>query len=174
MVGASAGLASLLGLIEPPSSSRPATLRADAALVLSGDVDYLRVRGAVGLYEVGAVRQILMTGAGIGGDDAASLKAIAVERGVPADVVLLETRSLSTRENLVFAAPIVRAQAWRRVALVTSASHMGRAERVARKALPEIEWVVAPVADAGSGLRRYRQRLLEWAKLAGYLVRGWI
>lgn len=163
----------MLGLIAPPSSARPAGLRADAALVLSGDVDYLRVRGAVALYEVGAVRQILMTGAGVGGDDAVSLKAMAVARGVPADAVLLETRSRSTRENLVLAAPIVRAQGWRRVALVTSASHMGRAERGARKAMPEIEWIVAPVADAGSAMRRYRQRFLEWAKLAGYLVRGW-
>jgi len=142
--------------------------------VLSGDVDYLRVQHAVGLYKAGAAPRLLMTGAGVGGDNASSMKAIAAGMGVPAEAILVETRSTTTRQNLVFAAPIVRAQGWRRVALVTSTSHMARAERAARKAMPEVEWIAVPVEDAGPASRIYRQRLLEWAKLVGYLVRGWI
>jgi len=115
-----------------------------------------------------------MTGSGIGGDDAKALAAEAVKAHVPVEAILLEPVSRTTRENLLFAAPIIRARGWRRIALVTSDSHMARAERVARRVLPEIEWVPAPVADAGPPSRVYRQRLTEWVKLVGYGLRGWL
>jgi uncharacterized SAM-binding protein YcdF (DUF218 family) len=162
-----------LGLLDPPHSPAPGTVRADAALVLSGDVDFLRLRRAAALYAAGEVGALLVTGSGIGGDDAAVLRREAERLGVPPGAIRSEPASRTTRENLAFAAQLVRREGWRRVALVTSASHMGRAERVARRALPEVTWIAVTAADAGPWTRVYRQRLSEWLKLALYRARGW-
>jgi uncharacterized SAM-binding protein YcdF (DUF218 family) len=147
---------------------------ADAALVLSGDVDYLRIRHAAALHSRGHVKLLLVTGAGVGGDSGPELAKQAQLLGVPPGAIVVEERSTTTRENLLNAAPIVRARGWKTVALVTSASHMGRALRAARRAMPEVEWVPVAVADAGPPARIYRSRLGEWVKLAGYAARGWI
>lgn len=163
-----------LGLVDPPHGRAALPLTADGAVVLSGDVDYLRVRHAAALYAAGTFPRILLTGHGVGGDSALEMRSEAVKAGVPEEAIVLELRSTTTRENLTYAAPLVRAQGWRRIALVTSASHMGRAERAARRALPEVEWLPVPVEDAGPARRRCATRLAEWVKLAYYAVRGWI
>jgi uncharacterized SAM-binding protein YcdF (DUF218 family) len=72
------------------------------------------------------------------------------------------------------ALPIIRSAGWKRIALVTNESHMGRAERAARKVLPEVDWVPVPVVDAGPPSRVYRVRLEEWLKLARYALYGWV
>lgn len=162
-----------LGLVDPPHGSAPGALRADAALVLSGDVAFLRLRRAAALYAAGEVGALLVTGAGVGGDDALALRREAERLGVPARAIRVEPASRTTRENLVFAGAILRGEGWRRVALVTSATHMGRAERAARIALPEVVWLAVPSPEPGPWTRIYRQRLAEWVKLAGYRARGW-
>jgi uncharacterized SAM-binding protein YcdF (DUF218 family) len=172
-VAVAAGLAGAASLYAPPFQ-RTSSGRADAALVLSGDVDYLRVRHAAALQTAGLVRFVIVTGSGAGGDSAVELAAQARQLGVEEHAIVREERSQNTRENLVNAAPIIRAHGWRRVTLVTSASHMGRALRVARRVMPELDWVPAPVSDAGPRARIYRTRLGEWAKLAWYGLRGWI
>jgi uncharacterized SAM-binding protein YcdF (DUF218 family) len=163
-----------LAFSDPPHEAEPADVRAPAALVLSGDVDYLRVKRAAEMHLQGRVGVLLLTGAGVGGDSAAGLAVQAQKRGVPREAIVLEERSTTTRENLVGAAAIVRARGWTSVALVTSASHMGRALRVARRAVPEVRWIPVPVPDAGPSARIRKTRLQEWAKLAWYGIRGWI
>lgn len=164
----------VFGISEPPPYASPAAVPiADVALVLSGDVDYLRVARAVALYGEGSVPRLLLTGSGVGGDSAESLKAIAVRLGVPAEVISLETASVTTRENLILVVPQIRSAGWKRVALVTNESHMGRASRAARRVLPEVSWILVPVADPGPRSRIFKVRLQEWAKLAWYAVRGW-
>lgn len=148
-------------------------VQADAALVLSGDVDYLRVKHASALYGGGMVKALLLTGQGVGGDSAWELRKIAVGEGVPAEAIVLETASTTTRQNLVFAAPSVKARGWRRVALVTSQSHLARALAAARKVMPEVEWVPAPVPDAGPPSRARRLAVEEGLKRLWYKVRGW-
>jgi len=171
---AAAAAALVLGLVAPPYGAASAPAPADAALVLSGDVDCLRAAKAAALYRDGRVRFVLVTGAGVGGDSAAVLRQALLRAGVPDAAIVVETRSTTTRENLALAAPLVRGRGWRRLALVTSASHMGRALAVARRALPEVEWLAVPARDAGPAGRRFRQRLAEWGKLAGYWLRGWV
>ena len=169
-----AGAAVALAASHPPrSSAPPAVVAADAALVLSGDVDYLRVNRAAELFRQGAVPVVIITGKGVGGDSAHAMREECLRRGVRADRLVLEPDSTSTRENMLFAAPLVRGRGFRRVALVTSAFHMGRAERAARRVMPEVEWVPVPVKDAGPPSHQRRLRLLEWVKLAWYLARGW-
>jgi uncharacterized SAM-binding protein YcdF (DUF218 family) len=146
-------------------------VQADAAIVLSGDVDYLRVKHAADLIKAGQVKAMLLTGQGVGGDSAEEMRRQAIAAGVPADAILLETASTTTRENLVFAAPLVKEHGWRRIALVTSQSHLARALATARKAMPEVDWVPAPVPDASPPSRA--QRVQEWAKRLWYSARGW-
>jgi uncharacterized SAM-binding protein YcdF (DUF218 family) len=168
------GLATMvaLALVDPPhrSSSRP--IRAEAAIVLSGDVDYLRIGAASSLLTDGEVSWLLLTGKGAGGDSSQVLREVALARQVSSDRILLEGESESTWENLAFAAPFIRARGWKRVALVTSSSHMCRAELVARRILPEVTWVPVPVVDAGPRSRIIKSRLQEWTKLAWYAARG--
>lgn len=169
-----AGAVVALAASHPPrSSAPPAVVDAEAALVLSGDVDYLRVARAAELVRSGAVGVVIITGRGVGGDSAEAMREECLRRGVPPDRVVLEPESTSTRENMLFAAPLVRGRGFHRVALVTSESHMGRAERAARRVMPEVEWVPVVVKDAGPPSRQRRLRLQEWVKLAWYLVRGW-
>jgi uncharacterized SAM-binding protein YcdF (DUF218 family) len=148
--------------------------RIDAALVLSGD-DYHRLERAVALYQEGRVARLVLTGAGVGGDSALAMREFAIEQlGVPAEAILFEARSLSTRENLVFAAELLRQNRLHTVALVTSRSHMGRALLAARRAAPDVAWVAVPVEDVGSPNQVWRTRLQEWFKLAWYWLRGWV
>lgn len=64
---------------------------------------------------------------------AATMKRTLVGEGVPPDMVWLEERSRSTYENAVFAAEILRARHIHRIALVTEAWHMLRADGCFRK-----------------------------------------
>ena len=148
-------------------------VQADAALVLSGDVDYLRVKHASSLYRAQAVKALLLTGRGIGGDSAEEMRREAIAAGVPDGAIVLETASITTRENLAFAAPLVTAHGWRRIALVTSQSHLARALATARKAMPGVEWVPAPAPDAGPPARARRLRAEEALKHLWYKARGW-
>jgi uncharacterized SAM-binding protein YcdF (DUF218 family) len=173
LLGAALMPMALAATVDPPYGASEEPPAADAALVLSGDVDYLRVRRAARLQTTGRVRFLLVTGAGVGGDSGRALADEARRAGVPEDAIVREQRSTTTRENVVNAAAIVRARGWRRVALVTSASHMGRALRAARRAMPEVEWSAVPVADAGPPARVCRARVREWVKLAWYAARGW-
>src|SRR5262249_2137874 len=118
------------------------------------------------------VQFILVTGAGVGGDDARRLAREAIARGADPERILMETASTTTRENLLFVAPIIRGRGWRRVILVTSRLHMPRALHTARAGMPDVEWLALPVPDPAPP--NARQRLVEWRKAAGYALRGWL
>lgn len=94
-----------------------------------------RVLHAVSLQQRG-LAPILITTGGVGdyapaeGEVAAQL---AIRQGVPADKVLIENRSTSTRENLEFAAQICREHGWQSVILVSQPFHLWRASRDAKR-----------------------------------------
>lgn len=163
-----------LAHLDPPHSPQPVKVAADAALVMSGDVGYQRLERAVDLLRGGSVEWLVLTGAGVGGDSADTMREVAAAKGVPTERILTEGRATTTRENLLLTAPILHRHGFSAVALVTNASHMGRAERLARRAVPAIRWIPVPVADPGPRDRILRTRLQEWVKLAWYAARGWI
>ena len=164
--------AALAAVATRSQADPPSVVHADAALVFSGDVDYLRVKHAASLYRSGAVKELLLTGGGVGGDSAEAMRAVAIAEGVPEEAILLERYSTTTRENVQFAAPIVRERGWRRVAVVTSGSHLPRAYATAARALPDVALVAVAVPDAGppGGIRR---ALAERAKFLWYVLQGW-
>ena len=73
------------------------------------------MKHAVQLYKQRRVKAIVLTGAGVGGDSAAAMRDIALLGRVPAEAIVVETESTTTRENLVLAAPLIAARGWTRV-----------------------------------------------------------
>jgi uncharacterized SAM-binding protein YcdF (DUF218 family) len=111
---------------------------ADAAIVL-GAATYRtepspvfeeRLRHAASLYESGRVRYIITTGGLAQGDELAESEAgrdWLVANGVPSDAILIETQSRTTRQNLVFAQPLLAAHGLSSVLVVSDPLHMRRA-----------------------------------------------
>jgi uncharacterized SAM-binding protein YcdF (DUF218 family) len=121
---------------------RSDTTPADAAIVLGAAVDddapspvfEERLRHAAGLFRSGQVTWIVVTG-GVGqGDTLAESEAgrnWLIGAGIPADRVLIETKSRTTKQNLVFAEPLLAEHDIYRVLIVSDPLHMRRAMRMA-------------------------------------------
>jgi len=115
---------------------------ADAAIVLGAAVDdgvpspvfSERLRHAAGLFESGRLKWIVVTG-GVGeGDSLAEAEAgrdWLIDAGIPADRLLIETKSRTTKQNLVFAQPLLAEHDIHRVVIVSDPLHMRRAMRMA-------------------------------------------
>lgn len=120
--------------------------RADAIVVLGGGIrpphrnDPLPNLGraadrywhAARLWHAGKAPEILISGGALPWrnsveSEAESAVRLLAELGVPARGIVLEPRSLNTRQNARFSADLLRARDARRILLVTSALHMRRA-----------------------------------------------
>jgi uncharacterized SAM-binding protein YcdF (DUF218 family) len=111
---------------------------ADAALVLGAAADGIapspvfeeRLRHAVELYRAGRVKHLVLTG-GRGTGEALAESEVGrdwvVAQGVPADAVLIETESRTTKQNLTFARPLLEKAGIGRVLIVSDPLHMRRA-----------------------------------------------
>jgi uncharacterized SAM-binding protein YcdF (DUF218 family) len=115
---------------------------ADAAVVLGAAVRttgpspvYVeRINHAVELYRSGAVKYIIMTGGkGLGErvTEADAGREQAIAAGVPPDVILTETRSRDTRQNLANVKPIIAQHGIGKVLIVSDPLHMARAMQMA-------------------------------------------
>lgn len=93
-----------------------------------------RIRHGVNLYQAGLAPKIIFTGGfGEGQTYSESLVAamFAEDLGVPADDLLMETRSRTTRQNLVEATAIMKQQGWDSAIIVSDPLHMKRATTMA-------------------------------------------
>ena len=138
-------------LVRAAEASARETIRAgvvyDAVVVLGGGIDVAasrardaaelndaadRVLRAYELWRDGRARRVLLSAgdlrpqAGVP-TEAERLAARLTRWGVPADALLLETRSRNTRENAVETARIAAEHGLSSLVLVTSAAHMDRA-----------------------------------------------
>jgi uncharacterized SAM-binding protein YcdF (DUF218 family) len=123
-------------------SGRSDASQADAAIVLGAAVDddapspvfSERLRHAAELFKSGQVKWIVVTG-GVGqGDTLAESEAGGewlIDAGIPADRILIETQSRTTKQNLVFARPLLSEHDINRVLIVSDPLHMRRAMRMA-------------------------------------------
>ncbi len=119
-----AAIVLLGGGISPATATRP-----DPDLGSAADRVWLAAR----LYRSGRAPLIIASG---GHDPAASLHSEAAamrpllrDLGVPDAAIVLEERSRNTRQNALETAALLRERGIRRVLLVTSASHMARARK---------------------------------------------
>jgi uncharacterized SAM-binding protein YcdF (DUF218 family) len=106
---------------------------------------------------------------------------MAIERGVPADAIVLEEQATNTYQNVAFVRDILRAHQWSSVVLVSSPYHMRRALLVWHKAAPEIRVVASPPPRSqfydhvrGASLEQVSGILHEYLAIAGYWRRGWL
>lgn len=129
------------------------------------------------LWREGRAPLILFTGGtGSAGCPVAKAMAdLAIEVGVPASSVHIETSSLSTRENGELSAPLLRGWGVRSIVIVTDHLHMRRASgafenhgfRVERASVPVYAGHLDNVSMLQAGSR-------EMAALLYYRMRGWL
>lgn len=145
-------------------------IRYDAAVVLGKELRHdperalreLRARAAAAAAVHRATGAAVVTlEARLRGQDAtgsAIVRALLDELGVPADAVVHEDRTRSTREEIVRAAALARALGWGRVLLITARYHIPRVRRL--------------VADEGAGVAVHGPAAA--LRIARPLERRWI
>jgi len=118
------------------------TKPADAAIVLGAAVFgnrpspvlRERINHSITLYEQGIVSTIIFTG-GVGSNDTLSEAQVsanyAMAQGIPADAILLENQSTTTRENLLFAQELAEVHNLHTFLIVSTPFHMKRAMSLA-------------------------------------------
>ena len=125
------------------TGSRDNRQNADAIVVL-GAAQYdgrpspvfeARLDHAVDLYEAGVARYLIVTGGKAEGDrttEAATARAFAMSRGVPASAILVEDRGRTTLESLHAVADLLRQHELASAVFVSDPTHMLRVLRIAR------------------------------------------
>lgn len=185
-----------------PDTGIDALSRAQAIVVLGGTIHMPtsrhensglidpsdRLLHALRLYRAEKAPVVVCSGGGFAETSEAHVMGqLLQEWGVPAEAILLEERSLTTRENALFSYSILKARGIRHILLVTSAVHMPRAAAVFRKAGFEVTPAPADfrtgwgggagfwgwLPDAGY-LMRSDLAVKEWVGLLVYRLRGWI
>jgi len=118
-----------------------------------------RIRHAIYLYHSGYAPRLIFTG-GFGGAKARFAESqvargYALRQGVPASAILIETRSRTTRQNLLEAKQLMADQGIEQVIVVSDPLHMARALRLSRK----LEIQARGSATPSSRFRSLRTRL---------------
>lgn len=160
--------------------------KGDVLIILAGSSNdggelgyssYLRAQYGANAYFEG-FKSVVVCGGGEPHPQSQVMASLLEYRGVPSAVVHLETGSNSTRENALFAKPILAQLPGSKV-LLTSDYHMFRAYRVFRKA--GIDVVPRPFPDARKRGSRWYGRwsafmdlAQESIKIVYYRARGWI
>ena len=96
-----------------------------------------RIRHGLDLYQRGYAPTLIFTG-GFGGNGARFAESqvarrYALRHDVPADAILIETVSRTTRQNLIEARGLMRAHGLHRAIVVSDPLHMARALRLCRE-----------------------------------------
>jgi uncharacterized SAM-binding protein YcdF (DUF218 family)/glycosyltransferase involved in cell wall biosynthesis len=177
-------LAEPLRLAQPPQ-------QADAIVVFAGGVGESgqagggfqeRVSQAIELYNSGfAANLVFSSGYVFTLREAEVMKAVAVDRGVPPNAIVLEEAATNTYENVQRTAQILERHGWKRILLVSSPYHMRRAMLTWEEVAPGITVVPTPVPESqfyahqrGASLEQMRGILHEYLAIVQYWRRGWI
>ena len=141
---------------------------------------YWRAVYGVRAYRKHPFRKVIVCGgtAGSNRSVAAAMAEFMRALGVPREVLVLEGKSRSTRENALFTKELLSGES-RRVVLVTSDFHMWRSRRVFEKV--GLEVVAMPFPDVGKRWSGWTQRWQcgwdvsgELVKIGYYWMKGWI
>jgi uncharacterized SAM-binding protein YcdF (DUF218 family) len=113
-----------------------------------------RVRLGVGLHREGAAPLIVMSGGGTGPvSEAAVMRDLAQEAGVPETALLLDLESRNTFENAANTARLLQAVGKSRVVLVSDRAHLPRAARLFRRAGLDVVGVAGvPASSMGRAM----------------------
>ena len=163
--------------------------RGEVLVVLGADMvgdgtlgmgSYWRAVYGVRAYRKHPFRKVIVCGGAAGSNRsvAAAMAEFMQALGVPREVLVLEGKSRSTRENALFTKELLPGES-RRVVLVTSDFHMWRSRRVFEKVGMEV--VAMPFPDVGKRWSGWTQRWQcgwdvsgELVKIGYYWMKGWI
>jgi uncharacterized SAM-binding protein YcdF (DUF218 family) len=118
-------------------------IQSDAAVVLGAavwgtevsPVFSERINHALDLYTSGKVKKLIFTG-GPGDSyelsESAAARDYAIARGIPAFDILIEEKSHTTYENILYAKEVADSQGLRKVLIVSDPLHMKRAVKMSR------------------------------------------
>jgi len=119
--------------------------QADAAVVLGAavwteevsPVFKERINHAINLYKIGQVRKLIFTGGqGNPGEptESSAARDYALQSGVPASAILIEEKSHTTYENILYAKQVADSHGIKKVLIVSDPLHMKRAMAIASDA----------------------------------------
>jgi uncharacterized SAM-binding protein YcdF (DUF218 family) len=103
--------------------------QADVIVAVSGGDTTARTLEAVRLYQAGWANRLLFSGAAFDPSSRSNAKAmreIAISHGIPPDVITIEERANTTKQNAQEVAAIITALNYKRIILVTSPYHQRR------------------------------------------------
>jgi uncharacterized SAM-binding protein YcdF (DUF218 family) len=145
-------------------------VKADVIVVLGGGA-HERPERAAELFKEHAAPRIIVSG---WGDDGIN-KYLLIAAGVPAEVIYIEGKSMTTRENAEFTIKMLREKKWSRVIIVTSWYHSRRALACFEHYAPEMRFYSRPsyfeFARKDWSHVFSRRVYLEYEKLPGYWIR---
>jgi uncharacterized SAM-binding protein YcdF (DUF218 family) len=146
--------------------------KADMIIVLGGGFGtHERPQRAAELFKNQDALRIIVSGLG---DDEINRR-ILIENGVPANLIQLESKSRTTKENAQFTIQLLRGEKIRSAIIVTSWYHSRRALKTFRHYAPEIKFYSRPshfgFNRAGWRNDFSRRVYLEFVKLPGYWIR---
>lgn len=159
--------------------------RSDVVMVLAGDSNGERVAQAVDLYKKGWAPKILMSGgpAVWSLTYAENMKNQAKYLGVPDKDILIQDKSESTIEDILFSLQILKKMNIKKLILVSSPYHMRRMVSVARKMyrLGGIKIIAYPTQktkwDSKNWWLRHEDTqpvIYEYMAIIQYLLKGWM
>lgn len=182
---------SAVWLIASPLEREAPPRASDAIVIFAGGVGESgqagggyqeRLQRAIALYGQGwAPRIIISSGFVFAFKEAEVMRAVAIERGVPAAAIVLETEAANTYQNVTFTNALLERSGWRQILLVSSPYHMRRALLAWRKNAPGIDVIPEPVTSSqfyaherGATLTQIRGILQEYLAIVDYWWKGWI
>lgn len=139
------------------------------AIVLLGGESQARPLEAARLYKAGVAPVVYIIGTG----DTPTNRRALIKAGVPADRIMVETKSRSTLQNADFAKPLLEKAGVRQAILVTSSFHARRALTTFQQRIPGVNFGVATSRigwwDTPSGrLQEDEWAAIELVKIPGY------
>jgi uncharacterized SAM-binding protein YcdF (DUF218 family) len=159
--------------------------KADAIIVLAGDANGERVTQGVELYRAGWAPKIIMSGGPAAWHltYAENMKKQARSLGVAEKDIIIQDRSLSTREDVVFSLAVLKKIRAKKVIMVSSPFHMRRMILTAKKKYTRegIKVIACPVEHSKwkpeGWWRRHEDTqpvVYEYMAMVQYLFKGWL
>jgi uncharacterized SAM-binding protein YcdF (DUF218 family) len=169
------------GSFAPPAGDTLIVLGAGVVADFPDLETYWRCVYAVRFFRTGSFQRIIVAGGSPGAGDkpvAAVMAAYIESAHIPADKILLETSSHSTRENALFVRDMLRGISAGRLVLLTSDYHTRRAEAAFRRvglnpAVVAIPYVIKLADTAAYRPMLLETVLLEQVKRLWYRYQGW-
>jgi len=176
-------------LIVRPLITNEAPQKSDVIIILGGGVDKdiqdtgpavnQRLDKGIELWQNEYAGYIIVAGGLVkktNYTEADELSEYTFEKGVPADKIIKELKSLNTYENALFSQEIMKQRGWQTALVTTSDYHTKRACKIFRKLEMNVKCVAASVPQDRSSykLAYLRAIIREYAATVYYWLRGYI